>query len=283
MRRSLAHALWIVAALAACRSEQEIGYDEGYADGRNEGAEHGYAEGREAGFRSGRAVGLEKGYRDGLATGRTEAVGRWAPVGFGLGGLLGLGLVLVIRRRDLLAALQRRRVLGRLERYRMDAGDLQPEAAARLDGLLARVAALESVLPSEQVAPLARTAAELVQLQSRLDAAQAAVPAPDPQRLEELERFRDRSQGAEREAAEDTLGAIRRAQSAYARSQAHGRQVSLKLEALESVLDHLRVGAANVEAVGRDALAERMRGEVAQAVDDLERAVATSRRELAEL
>ncbi|MCB9525216.1 MAG: hypothetical protein H6702_17840 [Myxococcales bacterium] len=283
MRRSLAHALCLAAALVACRSEQEIGYEEGFAEGRNQGAEHGYAEGREAGFRAGRAAGLEKGYRDGLATGRTEAVGRWAPVGFGLGGLLGLGLVLVIRRRDLQAALQRRRVLGRLGRYRAQAGELSPAAAARLDGLLTRVAELEAVLPGEQVAPLARTAAELVQLQSRLDAAQAAVPPPDPQRLAELERFRDRSQGAEREAAEDTLEALRRTHSAYARSQAHGRQVSLKLEALESVLDHLRVGAANVEAVGRDALAERMRGEVAQAVDELERAVSTSRQELADL
>lgn len=262
----------LLAGLAACgEPEKPAGFAEGFEQGRAEGAAQGFAEGRHAGH----AEGFEQGRAEGGAAGRATALQLWIPLGFALGLLLGAGGLALVARRPLGEALAVRRTRRRLARWmRTTPQHLSPALRRELDAFFERLARLATVLngaPGTDAAALGRglealaaQAVALHGLRARLAEAVAAVTtrsAPNETAPSEARARRDE--------------ALQRAQSHLATCEA-------ELAGLDDLIDHLRLQAVNVTAAGDPLLGASLARSLGAAADDLERAVRTATRELAD-
>lgn len=285
------------AGLAACgEAEKPVGFAEGFEQGRADGAAQGFEEGR----RAGHAEGFAQGRAEGGALGRATALQVWVPLGFALGLLLGAGGLAFAVRKPLRAALAVSRTRRRLARWtRNTPGHLSPVLRRDLDAFFERLAQLAATLsgaPGSDAAALGRglealagQAVALHALRARLAEAVAAVsarPTLSPDGGRAAAGMSAGQAGAVSDSGQPAVPtpteARARRDEALARARMHLATCEAELAGLDDLLDHLRLQAVNITAAGDPLLGASLARSLGAAADDLERAVRTATRELAE-
>lgn len=283
-------ALLALPALSAGCSDDPV--DVEYSIARRAGQEAGYAEGQAKGFEAGFDEGKTRGFERGRAEGRTSAALRWAPIGAGIGLLLGMLIVGAMRSEQVAKARKEKRRKAVLEKaFGRLPNNLDTVARARLERILTVRQALDQAVKeasgpaaaelhawlTTRLAQVDKTVVELSALMSRLRAALGDAPSQSAEIVAEREAALEAEQDPTLKAAlEANITAQKRALAAQTRAETGMQRCALQLEAVEAFLSHARVSVATAQGEVGDRLTE-----LGAEVDGIAAAAKVARDELA--